>query len=399
MEAFPAFKERNFRLYFWGMFISFAGTWMQHVALGWLVFKLTQSPFWVGAVASLGMLPSVILAPLGGTIVDRYPKRYVMYMTQGLSMIQALVLGLLTVYGLITIERICILSIISGFIVAVDYPARQAIVRELVSPENLPSAMALNISMMTLSDIFGPMLGGFLIIFIGEGGTFIVNAASFLAVIVALWMINIDHEPIKDPKHPFRMVAVGFRYTFCQPGIRLPIIFGGLVMMFGFSFRSILPVVTKELFNGGPKVLGYLSASHAVGAFIGTVLVSAFAKKVSLKFFLLGGSLLTALSLMLFSRIHILPNSLLFIVTAGIGLTLCVTLVRAVTLQASRRDLTGVVSGFTNTLSFGGVAFGNSLTGFVADKYGSAVSIGLNGSVLLLLVLFFWLHRAKFKPA
>ena len=195
LSAFPAFQSRNYKLYFTGQLISLIGTWLQIVSMGWLVLKMTNSAFYIGLISALGSLPSLLFTLFGGVLVDRFCKKKILFITQGAAMILAFILGILTVFGLINITEIGILAFMLGMVAAIDIPARQAFVSELVNNEQIPSAIALNSATFNAARVIGPGIAGLLIAWIGTGGAFLINSLSYLAVISALWLIKTNSKP------------------------------------------------------------------------------------------------------------------------------------------------------------------------------------------------------------
>ncbi|MGV3658407.1 MAG: MFS transporter, partial [Chitinophagaceae bacterium] len=192
-SAFPALQSRNYRIYFFGQFFSLIGTWLQIVAQGWLVLQLTSSPLLIGLVAALGTAPSLLFSLFGGVVVDRFPKKKILYLTQSSNMVLALLLGALTIMELATVPVIGTIAFLMGTVNAVDAPARQALVPELVGKERLASAIALNSGIFNAARVIGPGLAGLLIAWVGVGGAFIANGLSYIAVLVALYFVQM-HE-------------------------------------------------------------------------------------------------------------------------------------------------------------------------------------------------------------
>ncbi len=191
-QTLRALRHRNYRLFFTGQRISLIGTWMERIALGWLVYKLTDSAFLLGLVSFLSQIPTFLLAIVAGVIADRYDKHKIVIITQVLAMIQAFVLAILTLTHIVNIWHIMILSVLLGFINAFDMPTRQSFVVELVEDKNdLSNAIALNSSMFNAARLIGPTIAGILISFFGEGICFLINAISFIAVIIALLLMKI----------------------------------------------------------------------------------------------------------------------------------------------------------------------------------------------------------------
>ncbi|OGK58429.1 hypothetical protein A3H86_03640 [Candidatus Roizmanbacteria bacterium RIFCSPLOWO2_02_FULL_41_9] len=214
LTMFPAFHSRNYRLYFSGQLISLIGTWLQVVAEGWLVLEMTNSPFSIGLVAAAASFPTLLFSLFGGVIVDRFSKRKIIIFTQVSAMVMALIYGLLTVFHLITVEEIIILAFLLGVVNSLDSPARQAFVVELVSKDQLASAISLNSGTFNAARVIGPSIAGILIGLVGTGGAFIINGLSYLAVIFALNKIDTKEETVKDLPHPIKAIKEGLTYSF-----------------------------------------------------------------------------------------------------------------------------------------------------------------------------------------
>ena len=214
-SAFPAFRDRNFRLYFYGQLISMIGTWLQNVAQGWLVLELTHSAFWVGATAAVGSAPVLLFGLWGGVIVDRIDRRKILLCTQIISMILALILGVLVLLHVANLWEILVLTFLLGSVNAIDLPARSAFIVELVEEKRfLTSAIALNAATFNASRIVGPAFAGLLIAAIGTGGTFILNGVSFIAAIISLILIRFDAPAAQHHLHPFAAIREGIYYSF-----------------------------------------------------------------------------------------------------------------------------------------------------------------------------------------
>jgi MFS family permease len=398
-KTFPAFRGRDFRLYFIGQFISWAGTWLQNVTLGWFVWKMTHSGIWVGLTAAIPLFVCSLLTPMGGIIADRFDKRNVLYVIQVLAMIQAFILGGLAMNNYAPLWAIVSLSFMLGAINAVDGPTRNSLIPEIVRKEEIASSAALNTAMITSSQAFGPALAGLLIPFCGIGGTFIINGVSFIAVIVTLWMMLIENKSKKHVEHPLKMFWAGIKYSVFEPRIRLCVVLTGLIGMFGFSYRAMLPIVTTEIFKSGPFILGCLTAAVGVGACAGAVIVSAKSKKVPFNMFVITGSIMTGTSLILFSLTSNIILGIVFLFFAGAGFTLSSSTVRAELQVIVEDKMRGRAIGLAMMAFFAGMALGNSLEGILAKQFGPSVAISSNGIALLVLVatIVFVSRKIKLK--
>jgi len=214
LNLFPALRIRNYKLYFIGQIISMVGTWLQIVAQSWLVLELTNSAFYVGVVAASGTVPSLLFSLFGGVIVDRFSKRKILILAEISAMVLAFILGTLAVFNVITIWEIIILSFLLGCVSAIDIPARNAYVVELVGKEELTSAIALNSAIFNGSRVIGPGIAGFTIALVGTGGAFIANAISYVAAIISLFMIKTVYVPSTDHPHPLKAIKEGVQYSW-----------------------------------------------------------------------------------------------------------------------------------------------------------------------------------------
>src|SRR5581483_2742862 len=243
LGTFPAFQEKNFRLYFAGQLVSLCGTWLQTVAFGWLVLQITGSAFWVGTVSALTVLPTLIFSLVGGVIVDRFNKKSILYVTQSAAMVIALTLGLLTFFHVVTLLEICVLAALLGTVNAVDIPALQAFVSDMVSREHLASALALNSALQNAARTIGPAIAGVLVATLGVAWTFIFNGLSFIAVLVVFKIMIIRNQAGAHHKsHPIDMIKEGLSYAFSHAGITLFLLTCSISALFGYSYVAMLPV-------------------------------------------------------------------------------------------------------------------------------------------------------------
>ena len=319
-HSFPALQNRNYKLYFSGQLVSLIGTWLQVVAQGWLVLKLTNSAYLIGLTAALATLPSLLFTLLGGVIVDWFPKKKILLFTQGSAMVLAFILGGLTVAHIITIEEICVLAFLLGTVNAIDAPARQAFVPEMVNREELTSAIALNSGAFNTARVIGPGVAGLLIALVGTGGAFIINGLSYIAVIIALLKMNTPERPMQKKTDALKAIKQGFAYSFSHPVIRTLIVFTAVSSVFGWSYTTVMPLIAQNEFHAGAAGLGYLYAATGLGALMATFLIAGFAKRVAPIVFIAGGSMLFAVSLILFSYTTNFTLALVLLFFAGLGL-------------------------------------------------------------------------------
>lgn len=269
-RTFSALSVPNYRRYFTGQSISLSGTWMQSVAQSWLVYTLTGSSTALGVVVALQTLPILLLGPYGGVVADRVDKRRLMVVLQSMMGVQALVLGLLTVTGAVTYLDICILAVVLGLNNTFETPARQAFVLEMVGPGELRNAVSLNSTLVNAARAVGPAVAGIIIATAGAGVCFLVNSASFVAVVYSLTSMRLDElSPSPSAGREKGQLRAGLRYVAHEPRLAVPLVMMAFVGTLAYEFQVTLPVVAKETFHGGAAAYGFMTAAMGTGAVIG----------------------------------------------------------------------------------------------------------------------------------
>jgi MFS family permease len=275
-QTFSSLKVPNYRLYFAGQSVSLAGTWMQMTAQSWLVLTLTHSPTDLGLAVALQTLPILLLAPYGGVVADRTDKRRLMVVLQLAMGVQALVLGLLTVFGAVRFWEVCVLAVVLGLNNAFENSARQAFVREMVGPGELRNAITLNSVTVNAARAVGPAIGGVLIATVGIGVCFLLNAASFAAVVTSLLIMDKSAlRPSPPAPRAKGQLREGVRYAARTPTIAVPLVMMSLVGLLAYEFQVSLPVLAQRTFHGGSVAYGFMTAAMGVGAVIGGLFTAA----------------------------------------------------------------------------------------------------------------------------
>lgn len=393
--AFPALQSRNYRIYFFGQFFSLIGTWLQIVAQGWLVLQLTSSPFQIGLVAALATAPSLLFSLFGGVVVDRFSKKKILYCTQTASMVLALLLGAITIRGQATVPVIGTIAFLMGTVNAVDAPARQSLVPELVQKGHLPSAIALNSGIFNAARVIGPGLAGFLIAWAGIGGAFIANGLSYIAVLVALWFVRIQEQPAARALHPLAAIREGVLYSFSHPVIRVLLLLVGAVSIFGWSYTTIMPVIARETFGLDAKGLGYLYMVTGAGALLATYLVSSYAGKVSPLVFIIGGNSVFALSLTLFSFTANFTVAMVLLFFIGLGLLSQASMMNTLVQGMVKQEFRGRVMSIYVLMFLGMAPLGNFEIGYLTESLGVRGAFQINAAIVLLTGLYFFWKRNR----
>ena len=268
-----AFRHRNFRLYFGGQSISLIGTWVQQIALGWTIYELTHSSWLLGLVSFAGQLPLFILTPFAGVLVDRWDRHRTLIITQSLSMLQALALAVVVSTHTLQVWNQVALNVLAGVVLAIDLPARQAFIVEMVgSGRDLPNAVALNSFVINGGRMLGPAIAGLLLTIVSPAVCFFVNAISYIPVVGALWAMRVEKPETPPPQStPLEELVEGVRYAIGFPPIRAILLLVALVSLLGMPYAVLMPIFAAEVLHGGAHTLGLLMAAPGIGALLGTV--------------------------------------------------------------------------------------------------------------------------------
>ena len=319
-----ALKHRNYRLFFSGQTVSLIGTWITRVATSWLVYRLTKSEWLLGVVAFAGQIPLLVLAPFGGVLGDRWNRRRILVVTQILSALQSLALALLAFSHRITVTQIIVLQVVQGIINAVDTPARQAFVVEMVdAPEDLPNAIALNSSMFNGSRIIGPTIAGLLIAIVGEAWCFMLDAISYVAVIASLVAMRFAaRERPRKETHLIDELHAGLRYVLGFPPVRALLSQVTLVSVMGMPYAVLMPVIAAQVLHGGPHTYGILMTATGTGALLGTVYLASRHTVLGLGKVIVAATIFLSAGLIAFSFSRTLIVSTLVLPIVGAGMML-----------------------------------------------------------------------------
>ncbi len=394
-SAFPAFENKNYRLYFGGQLISLTGTWLQVVAQGWLVLKLTNSAFLIGLITALSTLPSLLFTLYGGVIVDRFEKKKILIFTQSAAMVLAFILGALTVTHVIQVWQIGVLAFLLGAVNAIDAPARQAFVPEMVNREQLASAIALNSAIFNTARVAGPGVAGLLIALVGTGGAFILNGLSYIAVLLALLAMQVKSTHSGKKSETLVAIREGFKYSFSHPVIRILIIFTAVSSVFGWSYTAMMPVIAQNEFHLGAAGLGYLYAATGAGALLATFLIALFSKKVSPPVYIVGGSVLFAVSIILFSFTKSLHLAMPLLFLSGLGLLSQFAMMNTRIQSLVKSEFRGRVMSIYVFMFVGLSPLGSFEAGWVSERFGTGVSMRIGAIIVLLFSLYVFTQQKK----
>ncbi|MEQ8214084.1 MAG: MFS transporter [Smithellaceae bacterium] len=396
--TFRALRSRNYRFFFTGQFISLTGTWMQQIAVSWLVYRMTNSVFLLGVVGFVSQFPTFVLSPFAGVWSDRTNKHRILVWTQSLSMLQALTLALLVLTDIVAVWQIIGLCLFMGCINAVDVPARQSFVIEMIEDRrDLGNAIALNSAMFNGTRFLGPFVAGILIAACGEGICFLVNGLSYIAVIYALFSMQIIYRKNKiKGKAILEELKEGFLYAFYDPKMRSILLLMALTSIIGIPFIVLIPAYAKDILQGGPQTLGFLMSAMGAGALLGAfylasrVNVKGLRKNIPLAVCVLG------LGLIGLSISHLLWTSLVLIFLAGFGMMIQVASSNTWLQTNVDDDKRGRMMSLFAVSFLGMAPFGSLLAGSLAARAGIGLTLLAGGISCILGALIF---RFKNYPA
>lgn len=379
--VFRSLHYRNYRLFFSGQSISLIGTWMQRIAMPWLVYQMTGSTLLLGVVSFAGQIPTFILAPIAGVFTDRWSRYHVLLLTQIFSMIQAFVLAWLCLAGTIQIWHIIVLSIVLGCINAFDVPSRHSFVIDMVEKkEDLGNAIALNSLMFNGARLIGPSVAGILLATTGEGVCFLINAVSYIFVVVSLLMMNVRPKEMKKmDTHIFKELQEGLSYTFGFGPIKHLIILLAIVSLTGLSFTVLMPVYAKEILNGGSHTYGFLMGAIGFGALLGALYLASRETVLKLGRIIPAATILFGTGLIVLSFSRIFPLSMILMIFIGLGMMIQTAASNTVLQTITDDDKRGRVMSFYTMAIMGTAPFGSLMAGVLAKVIGTPATVLIAG--------------------
>jgi MFS family permease len=402
LRTFIALRHRNYRLFFFGQMISLIGTWMQTTAQAWLVLEMTHSAWLLGLVGALQFLPVMVLSLFGGVLADRLPKRTALLFTQSSALIQATVMWILVATGTVQIWHIMILAALLGLTNSLDMPTRQAFVVEMVGREDLPNGVALNSSIFNVARVVGPGLGGLMIAWLGVAPLFLLNAISFIAVIIGLIMIDqkqLFALPTRQSdgarQSTMQSLREGLSYVWHVPSVLLVICVIGVISLFGINFNVMLPLFATSVLHSGAAGFGFISAAFGLGSLLSALWIAWGNHKPSMRYMLVSGLLFCVLEIA-FALSQNYALSLALIASVGFA-QIALSATANTTLQMVAPDhLRGRVMSVYMLVFAGSVPLGNVFAGGLASLYGASISLLAGGGLSLIAAIIGWFMR---KPA
>jgi len=396
-----ALRHRNYRLFFGGQSVSLIGTWITRIATSWLVYRLTGSELLLGIVGFCSQIPTLILTPFAGVIVERSDRRRILVITQVLSLIQSVVLAALTLTDVITVTHVLVLQLMQGVINSFDTPARQSLVVEMVDDRrDLSNAIALNSTMVNGSRVIGPSIGGIVIAAAGEGWCFVLDAISYVGVILSLTAMRLTPRTITAPDGVpvIDDLRNGWRYVVDSKPIRSALILLSIVSISGMPYTTLMPAIAAEQLGGGPNTLGMLMAATGVGALSGGVYLASRESVVGLGRVIMIGAMTFGLALLGFSMTNSVWLAAPLLALVGGGFIIQAASTNTIIQTIVDERFRGRVMAFYTMAFFGTVPIGSLFAGLLADRIGAPRTVALGGVVCILSGMWFAYVLPSIRP-
>jgi MFS family permease len=387
--ALRALRHRDLRLFLLGQGISLIGTWMQQVAMSWLVYRLTGSTLALGLIAFCSQFPTFLVAGPAGALADRWSRHRMVFFAQIGLMVEAVILAALVLTGTAEVWHLIVLAIWSGLCSGFDVPARQALLVRFVNGEDLPNAIALNSSIFNGARLVGPAIAGALISWLGEGPVFVLNALSYSAVLVALWAVDTRDAGTRGGDSVLRTMGEGYRYAFGFPPIRAILVLLTLISMVGLPYAVLLPVFAADVLHGSAGTLGFLSAAAGLGALGGALTLASRESVQGLGDFIVRCLVLFGAALVAFAFSRNVWLSALTMAIAGFGIMATTSAMNTILQTLVEERMRGRVMALYTMAFIGLSPVGALASGALADRIGAPLTVGGGGAACVLLALWF----------
>jgi MFS family permease len=383
-------RHRNYRLFFTGQSLSLIGTWMTQVATSWLIYRMTNSAWLLGFVGFAGQIPAFFIVPFAGVWVDRWDRLRILKITQTLSMLESFALAALVFSGHVNVWSITLLTMFQGIVNAVDMPARQTFLVDMVADRaDLPNAIALNSSMVNSARLIGPTIAGIVIAIAGEGACFLIDGFSYLAVIGSLMMMTISASPDHAHKNVWSELRDGFEYVYRFTPVRSILMLLVSLNVLGVPYSLLLPVFASDVLQGGPHTLGFLTGAAGLGALISAITLAMRRTIVGLGKVIAITGIVFGFSLVLFGLSRWMWLSLPLMVVTGFTMMQQMSASNTIMQTIVDENKRGRVMSFY-TMSFIGVApFGSLLAGLAARQIGASRTVVLGGGLCMIVAIWF----------
>ncbi len=397
MSMFRSLKYRNFKLFFTGQSISLIGTWMQKTAVSWLVYRLTGSALLLGLVGFVSLIPSLVLSPFAGSLIDRYDRYKILVITQVVSMLQAGALATLIFFKFYNIPMIIALSLVQGIINAFDVTCRQSLMVEMVDKkDDLPNAIALNSTMTNLARIAGPALAGILLSAFGEDFCFIGNFVSYIPVLLCLFMMKLNIKATApSQKSIWLELEEGFRYVVGDKELSSMIILIGLSSLFVIPFNTLMPIFAKDIFSGNARTFSWFESAAGLGSVVSAMYMANLKSAKFLVKITMVASIIFGLSLIFLSAAGSLPLALFFMTITGVGMMAQTSSINTYIQTHAIPEMRGRAISYFVMAYQGMIPIGSLLIGWTANAFGPRMAVTIAGGIGLLATAGFMFYKHK----
>ncbi|TKC60039.1 MFS transporter [Pedobacter hiemivivus] len=394
---FRSLKYRNFKLFFYGQSISLIGTWMQKTAVSWLVYRLTDSAMLLGLVAFVSLIPSLILSPYAGSLIDRNNKYKILLITQVISMMQAGALAAIIYFQFYNIPIIIGLSLLQGIINAFDVTCRQSLMVEMVEDKtDLPNAIALNSTMANLARIVGPAIAGVILSTFGEDFCFVGNFVSYIPVLICLLMMKLNLTVIPHAqKSIWRELEDGFKYISSDKDLSSMIVMIGISSLFVIPFNTLMPIFAKDLFHGNAGTFSWFESAAGLGSVVSAMYLANLKSAKPLMKITIIASAIFGLSLVFMSYSSILPIALIFMALSGVGMMAQTSAINTYIQTHAIPEMRGRAISYYVMAYQGMIPIGSLLIGWAAHAFGPRLAVCIAGLIGLLATGLFFLYQTK----
>ncbi len=397
-QTFYALRYPNYRLWFWGQLISVLGSWMQMTAQAFLIYELTHSPAYLGYAGFAAGLPTWLFMLYGGVVADRIPRRRILILTQVAMMLLAFFLAALVFLRLVQPWHIIVLALAMGTANAFDAPARQAFVMEMVEPEALTNAIALNSTFFNLAQALGPAAGGIIYAALGPAWCFTINGLSFIAVIAALALMKLrPFRPRQSDNSLLQDLREGISYVYHHPSIRLLVLTVAMTTLFGRAFITLLPAWAVQVLHGDARTNGFLVTAIGLGSLTGSLFIASFSHHLSRGKLLTLGLLFYPVSIILFALSRLLPLSFLFLLVSGTGVIIIYNLCNALVQIQTPENMRGRVMSIYSFVFFGLMPFAALWIGAAANHLGEKLPVLASTSIFLIYALVIFIFEGRLR--
>lgn len=390
-KTFQILGHRNYRLYFTGQFISLIGQWIQIVAMGWLVYRITDSEFQLGMVGFLSRIPTFFIAPFAGVLIDHYNKYRLLMFTQMLLLVQSAILAGLVYFDVIQVWHILILGFISGMTYSFEMPARQSFIVEIIPrKEDLKNAIVINSLLVNITRLIGPSLAAGILVIFNESACFSINAIAYIPVVITLSLMTVSRKkkPKVETQH-WKQLKEGFHYIRNSASISTLLILLSLVSLVGLPYQVLMPVFAKDILNGDAHTLGFLMAAISIGGISGGIYLASRDSTKGLEKVVAASTCIFGIGLVVFSISTNFWLSFISLPFVGFGMMAQMTASNTILQVLVEDDKRGRVMSFYTMAFLGTIPFGNLLAGSMAKEIGAPYTVFIGGIACLIATICF----------